>query len=96
MEMIAAAAETGREEQKNEKHVMMVPDESVRRSLTQPAINEEMSDVDLEENRSRKRSDDYATSSDRGELMSDAYFEEEEAIGQDMGLRKWEDFMEMQ
>lgn len=78
--MIAAATETGREEQKMEKNVMINPDdESVRRSLTQP---NEMEDVDLEgNNRSRKRSDDYATSSDRGELISDAYFEEEEAIG---------------
>lgn len=78
--MIAAATETGREEQKIEKNVMINPDdESVRRSLTQP---NEMEDVDLEgNNRSRKRSDDYATSSDRGELISDAYFEEEEAIG---------------
>ena len=80
MELIAAATETGREEQKIEKNVMINPDdESVRRSLTQP---NEMEDVDLEgNNRSRKRSDDYATSSDRGELISDAYFEEEEAIG---------------
>lgn len=80
MELIAAATETGREEQKMEKNVMINPDdESVRRSLTQP---NEMEDVDLEgNNRSRKRSDDYATSSDRGELISDAYFEEEEAIG---------------
>ena len=77
--MIAAATETGREEQKIEKNVMINPDdESVRRSLTQP---NEMDDVDLEDKRSRKRSDDYATSSDRGELISDAYFEEEEAIG---------------
>ena len=77
--MIAAATETGREEQKIAKNVMINPDdESVRRSLTQP---NEMEDVDLEDNRSRKRSDDYATSSDRGELISDAYFEEEEAIG---------------
>ena len=79
MEMIAAATETGREEQKIEKNVMINPDdESVRRSLTQP---NEMENIDLEDNRSRKRSDDYATSSDRGELISDACFEEEEAIG---------------
>ena len=28
--------------------------------------------------------------------MSEGFFEEEEAIGQDMNQRKWEDFMEMQ
>ena len=69
--------------------------ENGRRSLTCP--DEVEVDVDLEQNRSRKRSIDFATSSERGELMSASFFEEEEGvIGNEMGQRKWEDFMEMQ
>ena len=57
-----------------------------------------MVDVDLEEGRSRKRSIDFATASERGELMSASFFEEEEGVIEDneIGQRKWEDFMEMQ
>ena len=59
-----------------------------RRSYTSPNDIE----IDLEQP-SRKRSVDGT--SERGELMSASFFDEEDADNE-MGRRKWEDFMAMQ
>ena len=50
--------------------------------------------VDLEDPIPDKKSSDAA--SERGELMSSSFFDEEEAVHSEMGQRKWEDFIAMQ
>jgi len=62
-----------------------------RRSLTCP--NEVVVEIDNDEPRPRKNSS-VGEASERGELMSSSFFDEEEAVGNTFeGERKWEDFI---
>ena len=60
-----------------------------RQSLTCP----DQIEVDLEDAPPRKKSCESA--SERGELMSASFFDEEETVNCETGMRKWEDFMAM-
>eukprot|EP00353_Schmidingerella_taraikaensis_P003011 CAMPEP_0185567332 /NCGR_PEP_ID=MMETSP0434-20130131/638_1 /TAXON_ID=626734 ORGANISM="Favella taraikaensis, Strain Fe Narragansett Bay" /NCGR_SAMPLE_ID=MMETSP0434 /ASSEMBLY_ACC=CAM_ASM_000379 /LENGTH=82 /DNA_ID=CAMNT_0028181537 /DNA_START=1 /DNA_END=249 /DNA_ORIENTATION=- len=74
MELGSAAVETDRDNKMSKSAI--VSDDHARRSLTCP--NE--IDVDLEDNRSRKKSSEFNTASERGELMSDSFFDEEGGV----------------
>lgn len=78
MELNAA---TPKPDERISKSAILEPNQDANGRVSLTCPNE--IDVDLEEGRSRKRSIDFATSSERGELMSASFFEEEEAVIQD-------------